>query len=59
VHQTSCVDRPQPLIADQVDITLANTVIAIQVSPTGTALLVSIENTCDPVTFFEAVKDAK
>jgi len=47
----------QPPVVDEEDISLGNVVSTIQLSPSRKALLASIENTSDPMTFFEAVKD--
>ena len=49
----------QPPAIDQVDTALGNVVSTVQLSESGKALLASIENTSDPVTFFQVVQDPK
>ena len=49
----------QPPAIDQVDTSLGMNVSTVQLSPSSKALLESIKNTSDPVTYFEAVTDPK
>ena len=55
----TAVTASQPAATEQLDSSIGMSVSTIQLNASSQALLASIDNASDPVSFFEAVKEPK